>query len=321
MSAVRKIILISIVLFQCNVQAQEPEQTSFYGVSAGLSFSFGTHTNRLGFNLAGYGTYHFAQVNAGIRGYYNFQSFGLKEKGLELQLSSGFQLGFGRKMTDRNPFIGPAENNLLQDYSIGYDYLIYLDKFNTSQTAGILSATILDLKFATQNDLFGFGDGWRDRFRTGAFLFEYRWQHFKFGITSTMWTDDYTICRKVLDTNYPARFGYKVDEKCKYGGTATSTLGLRVNYQIPNMPLNIGGVPLEQNFQMDIGIDAEQVRNLLQNKLVHDHYPIPETWIKRSPCHYPMQAQGGGQYLYLDGQKVEQPKFYFNLGLNQGLFY
>ena len=317
----RKLLFILILALPLSSKAQEPVQNSFYGISAGLSFSFGTHVNRLGFNLAGYYTYHFAQVNTGIRGYYNFQSFGLKENGLELQLSSGFQLGFGRKVDDRNPFIGPAENNLLQDYSIGYDYLIYLDKFKTSQTTGMLSATILDLKFATENDLFGFGQGWRDRFRTGAFLFEYRYQQFKFGITSTLWTDDYTICRKVLDTDYPARFGYKNDEKCKYGGTATSTFGLRVNYMIPNMPVNIGGIPLDQNFQLDIGIDAEQVRNLFQNKMIHDHYPIPENWIKRSPCHYPMQAQGGGQFLYKDGQKVEKPKFFFNLGLNQGLFY
>ena len=305
---------------QLGSNAQEQEQVSFYGISAGLSFQFGTHVNKLGFNLGGYYTYHFAQVNAGVRGFYNFQSFGLKENGLELQLNSGFQLGFGRKVADRNPFVGAGENNLLQDYSIGYDYFIYLDKFNTSQTSGMLSATVLDLKFATENDLFGFGDGWRDRFRTGAFLLEYRYQNFKFGIASTLWTDDYTVCEKVLDTDYPARFGYKTDEKCKYGGHAVSTLGLRANWLVPNVP-SIEGVPLNQNVQMDIGIDAEQVRNFFQNKLIHDHYPIPEKLIKRSPCHYPMQAQGGGQFLYQDGQQIERPKFYYNLGLNQGLFY
>lgn len=312
----RKLLLIPFIITHLSTVAQESSPESFYGVSAGLSFSFGTHVNRIGLSASAYYTYAFAQVNAGVRGYYNFQSFGLKENGLELQLSSGFQLGFGRKVDDRNPFIGQAENNLLQDYSIGYDYLIYLDKFNTSQTAGILSANVLDMKFATQNDLFGFGDGWRDRFRTGAFILEYRYQNFKFGISSTLWTDDYTVCRKVTDSDYPARFGYKTDKKCKYGGLCLSTLGLRANYLIPN-----NYVPLNQNIQMDIGIDAEQVRNFFQNKLIHDHYPIPVKLIKRSPCHYPMQAEGGGQYLYLEGQQIEKPQFFFNFGANQGLFY
>jgi Bacterial toxin 23 len=313
---VTRYLLILILLVQLKSNAQEPTVNSFYGISAGLSFSFGTHVNRLGFNISGYGTYYFAQVNAGVGGYYNFQSFGLKEKGLELQLSSGFQLGFGRKVDDRSPFIGTAENNLLQDYSLGYDYIIYLDKFKTSQTSGMLSFNILDAKFVTENDLFGFGDGWRDRFRTGAFLLEYRYQFFKFGLSSTLWTDDYTICRKVTDTDYPARFGYKNDKNCKYGGLNRSTLGLRVNYLIPP-----NFVPLNQNLQLDIGIDAEQIRNVVQNKMIHDHYPIPTKWIKRSPCHYPMQAEGGGQYLYQEGQKVEKPSFFFNVGANIGLFY
>lgn len=297
-------------------QAQETEQHSFYGISAGLSFSFGTHVNRLGLSVGGYGTYHFAQANAGFRAYYNFQSLGLKQKGLELQMNAGFQLGFGRKQTDRNPFIGAGENNLLQDYSIGYDYFIYLDRQKTSQTTGMLSVTALDFKFATENDLFGFGQGWRDRYRTGAFLFEYRYDRFKFGIQSTMWTDDYSICKKVLDTDYPARFGYKNDERCKFGGASNGILAIRANWLVPDQY-----VPLNQNVQMEVGIDAQQIRNLIQNKMIHDHYPIPEKLIKRNPCHYPMRSKDGSQFLYEDGQQIEKAKFYYNLGLNQALFY
>lgn len=309
-------MFILLLFSSIQSKAQENNAESFYGWSAGVSFSFGTHVNRIGIALSGYYTYSIAQLNSSIRGFYNFRSFGLRNKGLELQMSSGFQLGFGRKQIDRNPFIGPAENNLLQDYSVGYDYLIYLDKMGTSQTSGILSVNALDVKFATENDLFGFGDGWRDRFRTGAFLLEYRYQNFKFGISSSIWTDDYTICKKVLDTDYPARFGYKSDEKCKYGGLNRSTLGLRMNYLIPTHV-----VPFNQNVQMDIGFDSEHIRNFLQNKLVHDHYPIPAKWIKRNPCHIPMQSQDGGQYLYQEEQKVEKATFYYNLGVNQGLFF
>lgn len=306
--------LLVILLLSSHVQLHAQDQ--FYGFTAGISFSFGTHVNRLGFNLAGYYNYAFAQANIGMRGYYNFQSFALKNKGLELQLASGFQLAFGRKDSARSPFIGASENNTLRDYSVGYDYLIYLDRQQTSQTSGMLSISALDFKFVTENDLFGFGQGWRDRYRTGGFQLEYRYQDFKFALNSTMWTDDYTICRKVTDSDYPARFGYKKDEKTKHCGLCVSTFSARVNYLVPPAT-----VPFNQNLQVDIGVDAEQVRNLFQNKLVHDHYPIPVKFIKRSPCHIPMQAEGGGQYLYGEGQRIEKAKFYFNLAANQGIFY
>lgn len=308
----KKIILAIFLLNQVQAKAID----SFWGISAGVSFSFGTHVNRIGLNAAGYYNYAFAQANLGIRGYYNFQSMALKEKGFELQIASGFQLGFGRKDSARSPFIGPSENNLLQDYSVGYDYLIYLDKQKTSQTGGLLSVTVLDFKFVTENDLFGFGQGWRDRFRTGGFQLEYRYENFKFALNSTMWTDDYTTCRKILDSDYPARFGYKNDDKTRYCGLCLSTFSARVNYLVPP-----NYVPLNQNVQFDIGFDAERVRNLFQNKMVHDHRMIPAKWITRNPCHIPMQAEGGGQYLFQEGQEIEHAKFYFNLGLNQGLFY
>ncbi|MCB9224500.1 MAG: polymorphic toxin type 23 domain-containing protein [Crocinitomicaceae bacterium] len=307
-----------IIFFQFLLGHAQEGTDSFYGVSAGISFSFGTHINRLGFHAAGYYNYAFAQANASFNGYYNFRSLALKEKGWEWQLGTGIEFGFGRRDTVRSPFIGLTENNMRQDYSVGYNYLMYFDQQQTTQTSGILDINVLDFKFATENDLFGFGDGWRDRYRTGAFLLEYRYQNFKFGINSTLWTDDYTVCKKVLDTEYPARFGYKDDNKVKFCGESIGLLSAQVKYLAP-VPTNFW--PAYQEIQMNIGVDAEQVRNVLQNKMIHDHYPIPTKFIKRNPCHIPMEEAGGGQFLYLDGQKVEPVKFYFNLGTNQGVFY
>jgi hypothetical protein len=313
----KRLVLITLILIQVPTKAQEGPD-SFYGISAGISFSFGTHINRIGFHAAGYYTYAFAQANISVNGYYNFQSLALKEKGLELQLGTGLELGFGRKDTTRSPFIGLTENNLRQDYSVGYNYLIYFDKQKTTQTSGILDVNVLDFKFATENDLFGFGDGWRDRYRTGAFLLEYRYNNFKFALNSTLWTDDYTICKKVLDTEYPARFGYKQDNKVKFCGESIGLLSAQVKYLTP-VPNQYW--PAYQEVQLNIGVDAEQVRNVIQNKMIHDHYPIPTKFIKRNPCHIPMQDIDGNQYLYKSGQRIEPVKFYFNAGTNQGVFY
>ncbi|MEO9533415.1 MAG: polymorphic toxin type 23 domain-containing protein [Crocinitomicaceae bacterium] len=309
----KKLLFIFMMLFSFQTAKAVD---SFFGFSAGLSFSFGTHINRLGFQAAAYYNYGFAQANASINGYYNFQSLALKKKGLELQLGSGLELGFGRKDSARNPFVGLTESNLLQDYSVGYSYLIYLDQQKTSQSGGILSFNIKEFKFATENDLFGFGQGWRDRYRTGGFLIEYRYQQFKFGINSTLWTDDYSLCKKVLDTDYPARFGYKEDSKTKFGGISAGLISAQVKYL---MPTNI--YPYGQNLQANIGLNSEKARNLIQNRFIHDHFFIPKNWISRNPCHIPMEAEGGGQYLFKEDQTIKKTQFYFNLGTNQGVFY
>lgn len=309
----KKIILYILLLGSC-FQAKSID--SFYGFTAGVSFSFGTHVNRIGFQMAGYYNYGFAQANASINGYYNFQSLALKQKGLELQLGAGIELGFGRKDSSRNPFVGIAENNLLQDYSVGYSYLMYFDQQKTTQTSGILSVSALDFRFITENDLFGFGQGWRDRYRTGGFLLEYRYQDFKFGLNSTLWTDDYSICKKIFDTDYPARFGYKDDRNLNFSGKSVGLLSAQIKYLSPS-PLN----PLNQIAQLNLGIESERIRNVLQNRFIHDHIFIPKNWIKRNPCHIPMEAEGGGQYLFEKEKSIKKPKFHFNLGANQSTFY
>jgi hypothetical protein len=289
---------------------------TFFGFSFGLSFSFGTHANRVGLHAAGYYNYAFAQANASVNGYYNLQSYSLKKKGFEFQLGSGIQLGFGRKDSARSPFISVTENNLLQDYSVGYTYLLYVDQQKTTQAGGILSVNALDFKFATENDLFGWGDGWRDRYRTGAFLLEYRYQNFKFALNSTLWTDDYSVSKKILETDFPARFGYKDDRNVNFGNHSMGMFSAQVEYAVPT---NI--VPFNQTLKANIGFDGERVRNTIQNKMVHDHYFIPKKWISRNPCHIPMQASDGSQYLYHGDQKIRKTKLYFNLGANEGMFY
>ena len=125
----RKIFLISIFIW---ASVLSRASVSFFGFSAGLSFSFGNKVNRIGVQISGYYSYDFVQVNSTINAYYNFQTLGTKLKTPELQLGIGAEFGFGNKDSVRNEFIGLTENNLLSTYSVGYSYLYYFDKINTS---------------------------------------------------------------------------------------------------------------------------------------------------------------------------------------------
>ena len=80
-------------------------------------------------------------------------------------------------------------------------------------------------------------------------------------------------------------------------------------------------VAYSQIVQANAGIDAEQVRDVVQNKLIHDMKFIPKKWQKNKNCHIPMLDDKGEPYLYKEGQKIKPARVYFNLFSNAGLFY
>ena len=286
-------------------------QVQNFGLSGGLSFSLGNKVNRIGLRGSVFYTYGFVQLNATVNTYYNFQTLALKKKTPELQLGIGAQFGFGKQDSITNRFVSLTDNNTGYFYSAGYSFMYFFDKQNTSQGGGILNVNIENFTFATSNDLFGFGKGWRDRFRTAAVLFQYRYLDTKFALNSTMWTGDYIGCVKVKDSDYPARFGYKENDKAIYGVNMASLLSLQVEQLLP----------YSQVARVNVGLDSEWVRHFLQNKLIHDQYFVPRQFIKRPQMHFPMIDKDGNQYLFKEGQKVRPATFYFNLGMNNGLFY
>ena len=76
-----------------------------------------------------------------------------------------------------------------------------------------------------------------------------------------------------------------------------------------------------QNVQLNAGVDAEQVRNAVQNKVIHDMPFIPRKWNKAKNCYIPMLDSEGGQYLYRPGQRIKPPRLYLNLFSNASVFY
>ncbi|MCH2235774.1 MAG: polymorphic toxin type 23 domain-containing protein [Crocinitomicaceae bacterium] len=287
-------------------------QVSNFGWQAGLNFSFGTHTNRVGIMGAGFYGYDFAQVNASLNLLYNFQSFALKKKTPEIQTGIGVQFGFANELSDRNGFIGLMEQNTDHSCAIGYSYLYYWDKNETSQATGMFTVDLWDFKFVTENDLFAGGKGWRDRYRTGTFYVEYQYDSLKFGLVTLFWTGDYVGCDVVNDDpDYESRWGYRLNEKAKYGNTTVGLLYGSIRY--------LG--PLQQIPQIRLGIDSEHIRNAMQNKLIHNAPFAPDFMMKREVYQIPMLMENGEQYLYKEGQKVKPARLYFELGLNEMPFY
>ncbi|MCG8574035.1 MAG: polymorphic toxin type 23 domain-containing protein [Flavobacteriales bacterium] len=285
---------------------------SYLGWSAGLSFSFGNKINRLGLQLSGYYNYGFAQANAQFVYYHNFRSIATRNKGSELQAGLGLELGFGREDSVRNAFVGLGENNMQHIYSVGYSYMRYWDRLETSQAGGMFSVNIDDFRLLIENDLFGAGEGWRDHFRTGAFLIEYQYDLMRFSTAVVLWTGDYVGCKVVEDdTLYPCRFGYRLQEGSKFGNRSAGLFSFRAEYLLP----------FNQRPRIDVGVDSEKVRNLFQNRLIHDQPFFPRSWIRRTPPHIPMLQEDGSQFLFREGQKVRPASFYYNLGLNNMPFY
>lgn len=286
-------------------------QSPRFGWSAGLSFSVGNKIQRIGLRASVFYTHGFAQINSTSSLYYNFKSLGTGLKTPEFQFGIGGNFGFGKRDSSSNRFVTLTDNNTDYFYSIGYSYLVFVDRINTTQAGGILSVNIENFTLATHNDLFGFGKGWRDRFRTAALLVQYRYLDTKAGLNLTLWTGDYIGCEVVNDITYPSRFGYKKNEKAIYGRSMAGLLSVQIDQYLP----------YHQMARLNVGVDSEKVRHVIQNKLIHDQYYISRKLIKRPQKHFPMLDKDGNQYLFKEGQKVRPASIYLNLGLNGGVFY
>ncbi|MCO6501218.1 MAG: hypothetical protein J5I47_12695 [Vicingus serpentipes] len=286
-------------------------QKSYWGGSVGVSIALGTHVNRVGISLSAYYNYKFTQVNATARGFYNFSTLALNQSTPELQLALGTQFGYNKTDTISNDFIGIIENNMPYKNSVGYAYTHYIDGQKTSQGTGIIAFNIDRVTIASENDLFAGGDGYRDRYRTGALYVGYQHLDTKVGINMTLWTGDYTGSKKVTESDYPARFGYLSDDVNSYGKFSAGLLSLQIKQLLP----------YQQIAQANIGVDSEHVRHTIQNKLMHDLPFLPRKWMHTEQLHVPMLTKEGEQYLYLPEQKVKPISYYLRLGMNSGLFY
>lgn len=281
---------------------------SGWGFNIAVISALGNRFQRLGIALQGYYCRDFAQVNAEVRAYRNFRNLGPSRRYNELVTSAGFVVGYGAKRSERNEFPGIASNQTRYATSLGYAYNLYFNKIRTIQQTGTISFGFGDVTVIAENDIFARPT--LDRFRTGAFLVQYQLNNqYQFAINCTMWTGQ--MGNKVTaDSSFPF-IGYMDTAHGVYTNCSHGLLSGQFK-----VALNSG-----QTVQANAGIDAEQVRNFVQNRLIHDMVFIPRRWYKPKNCHIPMLDTNGNQYLYKPDQKIKRPQPYWNVFTGAGVFY
>jgi hypothetical protein len=307
-----KILAIVLGLLTCAgpvAHAQDLVYSSEHiGFNISVNLALGTHFQRAGLNFNFlYVNTHF-QANSEVRVYFNFKNLGPKKKYPELVLSQGIVFAYGRAADYYNYFLTSVSNQTGYSHSIAYSYNAYFNKIKTTQQTGIVALQFNSITFITENDLLARPA--LDRFRTGALLLQYQFEDkLQVAVNCSMWTGQMGK-RRTLE-NSPLRSGCYMDSTGGvYPEMSHGLLSLQVKYN----------VTYSQNVQASVGVDAEQVRNAVQNKFIHDMPFLPKKWRVKN-CHIPMIDTQGHAYLYKEGQQIRQPKVYLNLFSNASVFY
>jgi hypothetical protein len=279
-----------------------------FGASVGAVIAIGNRFHRMGLVVHGYYFYKFVQVNAEVRVYHSLKNLGPKFEYNEAVTSLGAVIAYGNKQDYYNPFLNSVSNQTKHRYSVAYSYNAYFNKIKTKQSTGTIALQFGDISLIGENDIFA--KPILDRFRTGALLLQYQYKNvFQTAINCTMWTGKMGNSIRD-DKNFPA-VGYMDTVSGIYTKYSHGLLSAQFK-------LNMG---YGQNAQLNLGVDAEQVRNAVQNRLFHDLVFIPRKWYKPINCHIPMLDRDGNQYLYKKDQKIKKPEFYWSAFSNASVFY
>ena len=283
----------------------------------GLSASWGSHLHRWGLILRLQTQWQNFQLGGQTGLWYNTRSFGSQTKTWEWQ--TALSLGYAWGQIDSqwiNPFVQLGSTPFKQPYALSYGYLIYRDQAETSQNSGFLAFQSRKIQFYFENDFLAFES--RDRYRTGALSLSYQNQYWQFSLQNISFTGDPYDEHSpwIQDPNFPSRSGFIDPSSSHLGHRSAGILALQIQRFIPWPQTNLG-----QTIGLSLGCDAEQIRNTVQNKWIHDSKILPINWGPTKNPHIPMLCQDGCPYLYHQDQKLRQAKLYFQLFSNPPALY
>ena len=284
-------------------------QNKNLGFNIGLNCAFGTHFQRLGLNFNFFYVNQSFQANTEARVYFSFKNLGPSLFYKELVISQGVLYGYGKQQNYYNSFLNPVSNQTRLKNTLAYAYNIYFNKVKTKQVTGIVAFQFNTITVIAENDILA--KPLLDRYRTGAFLIQYQYNSvFQTALNCTMWTGQ---MGKSTEINHP-----EIYSKCYMdttGGTFTKFSNGLLSAQVK---YNLG---YSQIAQVNVGADAEQIRNVVQNKFIHDMKFVPKKLNKAKNCHIPMIDENGEQFLFKKKKKIRKPKWFVNLFSNPALFY
>ncbi len=272
-----------------------------FGASIGFVSSFGTHTNEIGISLNAYWTDYFVQTNINSRITFNFNDLGNRKKFWEARNSAGILLLAGKKEREIDFELRGLNHQSTYNYALGFEYILYHDNAGTSQRSGAFGVHLKDFAIYHENDVFG-GQAF-DRFRTGKIHFSYRYLDYKFGLGIDLWTGITRNAPLFPNQNKKMRGGYKNLENMPFGKTSHGILYTSISYKMP----------YQQVIYAKIGIDSEQIRHAIQNRLIHDLLFLPKT-VKHNSPHYPRLDKDGRPVF--DKELIRPNRFYFQIGSN-----
>ena len=304
------VLVVLMLMFNWLFYSQEVLYSNKnYGFNVSANIAIGSHFQRCGFNLNFYYVKDFFQSNSELRAYFSIKNLGPKFVNTELVLAQGIVLGYGQKQSLFNPFIHSVSNQTAYKNSFSYSYNAYFNHIKTTQQTGIVSLQFDKITVITENDILARPT--LDRFRTGAFLIQYQYDDkFQVALNNTMWTGQ---MGKIQTTESTVIYS-----QCYMDTTAGKYCNFSNGLMSAQFKYNVG---LSQNAQLNIGVDSEHIRNVVQNKFIHDARFIPKKLKRRKVCHIPMLDTEGNAYLYKTNQRVKKSKLYWNLFSNPNLFY
>ncbi|MBR9921621.1 MAG: hypothetical protein GYB31_12355 [Bacteroidetes bacterium] len=284
---------------------------AMYQFKIGLHAAIGMPVNRVGISVETTVSQEWFALQGGIRARLNGSGYGPAEGVFEWQTYAGFWLGVGEGQ-ETTGFQSPQVSTLDRKFGLSYQVNHYLDNASTSQWTGTVRLKFGRFYILSENDALAPLKA-RDRFRSGAASFMWQGNNRLYELRTVLWHGDSggEGAFNVSDSDYPCRFGYRDYTACQYGGYSNGVLAIVVHEQIP----------FHQNLQYGIGLDAEQIRNFVQNTLIHDMWFFPPAWTNVRNRHYPMLTEDGDLYLYEEGQKIRPIRAWFQIGLNQDGFY
>lgn len=300
------IILLLIITAALRTNAQQYQEKNI-GLNIGVVAAFGTKFNRFGFTVNSYYVRNHFQINSGLRCYFNFKNIGPNQQYIEAVASLGVVYAYGKKDNNYSLFFNPVGNQTQRKNSFGYAYNYYINPIKTNQQVGTIAIEVGKFNLIAENDIFARPQ--LDRFRTGAFLIQYKTDSLALGVNTTLFTGE--MGKKIQDDNYPFSHLYKSDKNGKYTSSSHGLLSIQAQYI----------KDYHQQLQGNVGIDAERVRHVIQNRLIHDMIFLPKAWRKKDNAHVPMLDEKNQQYLFKENQKIKNPSLYINIFSNSGLFY
>ncbi len=300
---------LSLILILCFTSIQSKADN--FGAKVGAIVQFGTHIQRIGLTYQIYYSNNFYQLNQGSAYYFCKKELGPPLPCKEFQSFAGLQLAYNKANINTFFFLNEYSRLTHKNNSIGYIFRYYHNNINTSQTTGELLFSAHNFSFIFQNDILGFFKGHQDKYRTGAVSFLINNNKFQYAISTTMWTGNCSKAKKFKVTDYPSRYGYKDLRNAPYGIYSHGILSFRINY--------LG--TYQQSYYTEIGIDAEQVRHALQNRLIHDMIIRRKTSTLPGNPHVPMLQKDGTPFLFKKDQKVRPAKLFLQGGVNAYYFY